>query len=134
MIALMWNLSAAIRRHLCAYMPSNIAIALLRSRRGPKWALPVAVLVVPAYGFIAAMVSAGIDRGAPAWLNVLVLLFSWNAMKFASIAVLSPILQLAAPRHHRSPAPPEGFDGALMSQSARRAVAVLDEPDLSRYT
>jgi hypothetical protein len=31
MIALVWSLSVAIRRYLCSYMPTNIAIDLLRT-------------------------------------------------------------------------------------------------------
>lgn len=94
MIALMWNASTAIRLYLRTYMPTNIAIDLLRTRRGLKWAAPVAVLAVPAYLIPAAMVSSAVSHGAPGWLNVLVLLFAWNAMKFAVMGVLTPWLLL----------------------------------------
>jgi len=43
----MWNLSAAIRGYMRFYMPTNIAIDLLRTRRGLKWAVPVALVAVP---------------------------------------------------------------------------------------
>jgi hypothetical protein len=91
MIALVWSLSVAIRRYLCSYMPTNIAIALLRSRRGLKWAMPAALALVPTYLFAAAMASAAVDHGGPGWLNILVLLCAWNAMKFAASGALTPI-------------------------------------------
>ena len=91
MIALMWNVSVAIRRYLRMYMPTSIAIDLLRTRRGLKWAVPAALVAVPAYLFAAAMASSAVDRGGPEWLNILVLLCAWNAMKFAASGALTPI-------------------------------------------
>jgi hypothetical protein len=32
-----------------------------------------------------------VERGAPGWLNLLVILSFWNVMKFAWAAVLSPL-------------------------------------------
>jgi hypothetical protein len=63
MIALMWNVSVAIRRYLGMYMPTSIAIDLLRTRRGLKWAVPAALVAVPAYLFAAAMASSAITAG-----------------------------------------------------------------------
>jgi hypothetical protein len=99
MIALMWNVSVAIRRYLRMYMPTNIAIALLRSRRGLKWAIPAALGLVPAYLFAAAMASSAVTHGGPGWLNILVLLFAWDACKFAA---LLPITLLSALRRGTS--------------------------------
>ena len=62
MIAFMWNVSVAIRRYLRMYMPTNIAITLLRSRRGLKWAMPAALVFVLAYLY-AASVATSLDRG-----------------------------------------------------------------------
>ena len=42
MLALLWNLSAAIRGYLRFYMPTNRALDWLRTPRGLKWAVPVA--------------------------------------------------------------------------------------------
>jgi hypothetical protein len=102
MIALMCNLSVALRRFLRTYMPSNVAIDLLRTRRGLKWALPVALIMVPAYLFASAMASAGVGDSGLGWLNVLVLMFCWNAMKFAWLGVLFlPRLAAAVTRRLR---------------------------------
>ena len=35
-----------------------------------------------------------IERGGPGYLNLLVMLFFWNGMKFAWLAVISPLLLL----------------------------------------
>lgn len=106
MIALMWKTSAAIRRYLRAYMPTNIALGRLRTRRGLKWAMPAAILIVPAYLFLAAMFSLAIDRGGPAWLHLLVVLYVWNAYKFAALAIWTPILWV----RHRPRAIRRGMD------------------------
>ena len=49
MLALLWNLSAAIRGYLRFYMPTNRAVDWLRTPRGLKWAIPVALVATPAY-------------------------------------------------------------------------------------
>lgn len=94
MIALMWNTSAAIRRYLHTYMPTNIALDRLRTSGGLKWLLPVGLLIVSANLFLAATFSSAIDRGGPPWLHLLVLLFVWNACKFVALAAWTPILWL----------------------------------------
>ncbi len=94
MLTLMWNLSAAIRGYLRFYMPTNIAIDLLRTRRGLKWAVPAALVAVPAYLFAMSLCATVVERGGPGWLNVLVLLFAWNAMKFAALGVVTPFTWL----------------------------------------
>jgi hypothetical protein len=98
MIALVWSLSVAIRRYVCNYMPTNVAIDLLRTRRGLKWAVPAALVAVPAYLFAAAMASSAVDHGGPGCLNILVLLCAWNAMKFAASGALTPIRLLRGGR------------------------------------
>jgi hypothetical protein len=93
MLAMLWNLSAAIRGYLRFYMPTNRALDWMRTVRGVGWAFPIAVLVVPAYLAAVAIASELAQRPGLGWLNMLVLLFFWNAAKFAWMAVLSlPVL------------------------------------------
>ena len=89
MLALLWNLSAAIRGYLRFYMPTNRALDWLRTPRGLKWAVPVALMAVPAYLAVIAIVAQFALLPGLGWLNVLVLLCFWNAAKFASMATLS---------------------------------------------
>ncbi|QIK75699.1 sulfate permease [Nocardioides piscis] len=91
MLALLWNISAAIRGYLRFYMPTNRALDWLRTPRGLKWAIPIAVVGTPLYLYamsIAAVISASPGFG---WMNVLVIIFLWNALKFAWVAVLAPL-------------------------------------------
>lgn len=92
MLTLMWHLSTAIRGYLRFYMPSNIALDLLRTRRGLKWAIPVALVAVPVYLFAMSLCATVVADGGPGWLNLLVILLFWNAMKFAWMTILSPLL------------------------------------------
>lgn len=96
MIALMWKLSRILRLYLHRYMPSNIAMDLLRTPRGLRWAAPCAVVIVAAYLFAAAMALSSLHRGGPSWLNGVVLVLIWSAMKFAWMAIFSPIQLLRA--------------------------------------
>lgn len=94
MLALLWNISAAIRGYLRFYMPTNRALDWLRTPQGLRWAVPAAVVLVPAYLFamsVAAVIGAQPGLG---WLNILVILYCWNALKFAWAAVLAPLASL----------------------------------------
>lgn len=92
MLTALWNLSAAIRGYLRFYMPTNRAVDWLRRPRGLKWAIPLALVATPAYLGLTALAIQGAARPGLGWLNVLVLVFFWNAMKFAWMAVFAPLL------------------------------------------
>ena len=66
----------------------------LRSPRGLKWAVPVALVATPAYLGLTALAIEFAARPGLGFLNVLVFLFFWNAAKFAWMAVLSVPLRL----------------------------------------
>jgi len=89
MLTVFFRLAAAIHGYLAFYMPTNRAVGWLRSPRGLKWAIPVALVATPTYLFAMSVCVVIIERGGPGYLNVLVMLFAWNALKFASMAVLS---------------------------------------------
>ena len=55
-------------------------------------------MLVPTYLFASAISTVIVDDGGPGWLNLLVLLLSWNAIKFVWLAVLSPFLTITALR------------------------------------
>jgi hypothetical protein len=96
------RLAAAIHDSLGRYAPTNILLDLLRSRRGLEWAVPAALLAVPAYLFAMSLCATIAEDGGPGWLNLLVILFFWNALKFVSMAVLSvSMLTLRALRRPR---------------------------------
>ena len=89
MLVLLWNVSAAIRGYLRFYMPTNRALDWLGSRRGRKWAIPVAMVAAPAYLFGMSACAVIAQQPGLGWLNVLVFLFCWNALKFMWIGALA---------------------------------------------
>lgn len=88
MIRLLWALSVRTRYFLRRYMPTNILLDLIRSRRGLKWGIPAMLLAAP-YLLAASICTDLIADGAPGWLNILVILFIWNAMKFLIMGPVS---------------------------------------------
>lgn len=91
MLRLLWALSASIRYYLRRYMPTNIALDAIRTRRGLKWGVPAMLLAAP-YLLAASICTNFIADGGPGWLNVIVLLFIWNAMKFLIMGPVSLVL------------------------------------------
>lgn len=63
-------------------MPTNMMIRATHTRRGLKWGLPAMLLAV-VYVVIAAALAQWVAGGAPSWINLLVLVCLWNALKFA---------------------------------------------------
>lgn len=95
MIRLLWALSAYTRNYLRCYMPTNIALDAVRARRGLKWGIPSMLLAVP-YFLAANYCITLIDHGGPGWLNFLVILFGWNALKFLIMGPVSVVLLIRA--------------------------------------
>lgn len=98
MLLLSVRLAATIHNVLRTYAPTNVLLDWLRTRRGLNWAIPVALVLVPAYLFGASIATTVIEDGGPGWLNILVLLFVWNAIKFALMVPVSAVLLLTLPR------------------------------------
>ena len=78
------------------FMPTAIVIDTINTRRGLKWGVLAMLLAVP-YALIAVYFRAQIDAGEPGWLNLLVLLCLWNALKLLLIGPIS-LLKLMAVR------------------------------------
>lgn len=91
MIRLLWLGSVHTLYFLRRYMPTNVLLDAIRTRRGLKWGVPAMLLAVP-YFLLAAMFIQSIDDGAPAWLYVLVLLSIWNGLKMLWIGPSSLML------------------------------------------
>lgn len=92
---------------LQAHAPSNVLIRRVRASR--PTILTAAALGALAFG--CALAVRGVDRaigaGAPAWLNLVVLVLAWDAIKFAAMTCLTSLHRLsgASPVHCR-PTPP----------------------------
>jgi len=88
MLRLIWTLSVYVRSFMRRFMPTNIAIDALRTRRGLKWGVP-AMSLAAVYLFIASILTVLINDGAPKWLYLLVLICMWNAVKFVANGIVS---------------------------------------------
>ncbi len=82
------------------YAPTNLLLNAIRTRRGLKWGVP-AMLLAGVYFYAAAICTTILSHGGPGWLNLLVLLFVWNALKFLWIGPVSLILLLSVRRQER---------------------------------
>lgn len=91
MIRQLWTLSVHTRAFLRRYMPTNILLDAIRTRRGLKWGMPATILAVP-YLLAASICTNSLAESGPGWLNLLVLLFCWNALKFLAIGPTSLVL------------------------------------------
>lgn len=91
MIRLLWAASVRTRYFLRRYMPTNILLDLIRTRRGLKWGPPAMLLAAP-YLLAANICTNLIAGGGPGWLNLLVILFVWNAMKLLIMGPVSVVL------------------------------------------
>jgi len=81
MFALILGLTARSYYALRRFMPTNLVFDAIHTRRGLKWGVPAMLLAVP-YVFALAMCVGLVEAGGSGWLNVLALLFAWNALKF----------------------------------------------------
>lgn len=94
LLVLSVRLASTIYYYLQAFAPTNILLRRLRTRGGLKWAIPAALALVPMYLFAAAITTVIIADGGPGWLNLVVLTGTWDAMKFAWMALISPLMVL----------------------------------------
>ena len=81
MFRLIWALSVRTRYFLRRYMPTNLLLDAIRTRRGLRWGVPAMLLAIP-YLYAASICAQLAENGGPGWLHLLVLLFIWNALKF----------------------------------------------------
>lgn len=88
MLRLIWTVSVQLRYFMRRYMPTDILLDALRTRRGLRWRLPAMLLAIP-YLYAASLSTVLIDHGAPGWLNLFALICLWNALRFIAIGPLS---------------------------------------------
>ncbi len=91
MFRIIWAINIHLRNFMRRYMPTNILLDAIRTRRGLKWGVPAMLLAIP-YLFAASICTALIDGGASRWLYVVALVCIWNALKFFVIGPVSAVL------------------------------------------
>lgn len=88
MFRLIWTISVHLRAFMRRYMPTNIALDALRSRRGLKWGVPAMLIALP-YLYAASILTSLIDDGAPKWLYAIAIVLIWDAFKFITMGPVS---------------------------------------------
>jgi small-conductance mechanosensitive channel len=100
MFGIIWGLTARAHYFFRRFMPTNIALDAIHTRRGLKWAVPAMLVAVP-YALAAALCAGLVETGGSGWLNVLTVLFVWNALKFV-VAGPAALLRLLAVRRREA--------------------------------
>ncbi|WP_449276659.1 hypothetical protein [Leucobacter sp. GX24907] len=77
----LWNTSVHTRIFLRRWMPTNILLDNLRTRRGLKWGIPAMLLGV-VYLLIAVTCIGLIEQGWSKWLYLAFFWALWNGLKF----------------------------------------------------
>lgn len=90
MLRTIWIASLYTRAFMRRFMPTNIVLDKLRTRRGLKGGVPAMLLAV-VYFYLAALMSVLVDGGASKWLYVVMLVCIWNAFKFLIFGPVSVI-------------------------------------------
>lgn len=91
MFRLLWAASVHTRNFLRRYMPTNILLDAIRTRRGLKWGVPAMLLAIP-YLLAASICATWVVDGGPGWLNLVVLWAAWNASKLVAMGPVSLVL------------------------------------------
>ena len=95
MIRLLWAASTNVRCFMRRYMPSNILLDAICTRRGLKWGVPAMLLAIP-YLLIANLCVRLVADGGPGWLHLIVLVCIWSAFKMLWIGPISVVLLVRA--------------------------------------
>lgn len=98
MIRSIWILSIYVRAFMQRCMPTNIVLARLRRRQGLKWGVPAMLVAVP-YLIVAIWCADLVDQGGSGWINLIILICLWNAMKFIVIGPISVVFLLRSRDH-----------------------------------
>jgi hypothetical protein len=79
---------ASAHRYLQVYAPSNVLARRVRVRR-TSWRIAAGLLGVAGLLLAAmhAVAAASTARGAPGWLNLVVLVLAWDAIKVGMLSV-----------------------------------------------
>jgi hypothetical protein len=100
MFGVIWGLTARAYYSFRRFMPTIIALDAIHTRRGLKWGVPAMLVAVP-YALAAALCAGLFEAGGSGWLNVLTVLFVWNALKFV-VAGPATLLRLLAVRRREA--------------------------------
>jgi hypothetical protein len=87
MFGLIWSITARAYYSLRRFMPTNILLDGIHTRQGLKWGVPAMMIAVP-YAVATVLCAGLVESGGSGWLNLLAILFAWNALK---ILIAGPV-------------------------------------------
>jgi len=119
LIRTLWTLSVRTRTVLRRWMPTNILLDKLRTRRGLKWGVPAMGLGI-LYVFAAAGSITLINRGWSPYLYLVFALCFWNAIKFLVMGPISLFLLIRS-RLHEAIARRRGHEQVVAHASAHES-------------
>lgn len=77
---------ALAHRYLQIYAPSNLLVARVRESV-PRWWTALGLLALGgSILFVMHLLAVAVAAGAPGWVNVLVLVLAWDALKILALA------------------------------------------------
>ena len=123
LILLFTALTARFYYGLRGFMPTNILIDAIHTRRGLKWGVPAMLLAVP-YALVAQFFQGVMAAGGPEWLHIPIMICLWNIIKFV-VNGPSTVVQLAVVRVR------EAFARHREAKAARAALARATEDNTS---
>lgn len=100
MFRVLWIASIHTRAFMRRFMPSNIILDRVRTRRGLKWG-PLAMLLAIPYAAAGYWLTAFIDAGGPGWLYLVVFVCLWSAFKMLWVGPVSVVLLVKARSRER---------------------------------
>jgi hypothetical protein len=96
-----WAISAHLYSLLQRFAPSNIVIHRVHTRAGIKWGPLVGLAGTVVYGLVMVVTATIVHHGGPGWVNLLVLVAFWNALRFAVLIPVS-VVRLLRVRHQET--------------------------------
>ena len=121
LILLFTALTARFYYGLRGFMPTNILIDAIHTRRGLKWGVPAMLLAVP-YALVAQYFQGVMAAGGPEWLHIPIMICLWNIIKFVVNGPVT-VLKLVVVRVR------EAFARHREAKAARAAMARETEDD-----
>lgn len=91
MFRLIWITSIHLTGLFRRWMPTNILLDKIRTRRGLKYGVAAMLVAIP-YLYTASLLIVIINDGGPGGLNLLVLVAIWLALKMLAIGPVSLVM------------------------------------------
>lgn len=100
MLRPIWIASIHIRSFMRRYMPTNILLDRVRTRRGLKWGLAL-MLLAPIYFYIGSIFTTVAKQDNQGGLYLLALIAIWNAFKMLWIGPVTLVFLVRARNRER---------------------------------